>query len=411
MRYSGRRSVAWARSVRLLVWAAVCAGLVAAPVGGAAASPAGMSGAAAAPVQPAAAAAGLQLALPAPAGRLPIGVHSTFVTDPSRIDATTGKARALPVRVWYPARDTAAGLPARYLPAAVQQVVEQVVAAPSGTLDVDTHASADAPMRRHIRGVILVSPGFGNLVAFSTAQVIDLASRGFVLVTFDHPHDTYVVEQPDGTLVFSDGQTFELVEAAFAQRVLDTGVVLRHLSELVPQLRSETPVGMFGHSLGGATAAEAMLLYPRLRAGVDLDGTPFGRVVQEGLDEPFGIMISARQPGMEDPNMDAFISHLRGPHPFEELDIGHNGYTDFVVFNRQAALADPALGARLDAIFDTGVDTLAAGLEAVAAQRRFLGAFMRRYLEPCHHDADDAGHGVGGESRAGHLALSAGCSG
>ena len=116
--------------------------------------------------------------------------------------------------------------------------------------------------------------------------------------------------------------------------------------------------------------------------------------MQEGLDEPFGIMVSARQPGMEDPNLDAFISHLRGPHPFEQLDIAHNGFTDFVVFNPQATLADPALGARFEAILGAGVDSLAAGTQAVAAQRRFLSTFMRRYLGRCHDEATSAGHRI-----------------
>jgi pimeloyl-ACP methyl ester carboxylesterase len=332
----------------------------------------------------------LQLALPPPTGPFAIGVHSGFVADPSRVDPATGNPRALPVRVWYPARAAAApaASPARYLAPAIQQVAEQVVGVPPGTLDVGTHAWTDAPMRRHIRGVILVSPGFGNLVAFSTAQVIDLASRGWVLVTVDHPHDTYVVEQPDGTLIFSDGETPADVERGFAHRVLDVGVVLDHLPQLVPQLTPRTPVGMFGHSLGGAAAAEAMLLHPQLRAGVDLDGTPRGRVVQEGLEKPFGIMVSREhdRPGMEDPNLAALISHLRGPRPFEQLDVAHNGFTDFVVLNPQATLADPALGARLESIFETGAGDLAAGRAALDAQRRFLRAFMQRHLPACEAD-------------------------
>ena len=44
---------------------------------------------------------------------------------------------------------------------------------------------------------------------------------------------------------------------------------------------------MFGHSLGGATAAAAMLEDQRIKAGVNLDGTLFGPVVNAGLDRPF----------------------------------------------------------------------------------------------------------------------------
>jgi len=129
-----------------------------------------------------------------------------------------------------------------------------------------------------------------------------------------------------------------------------------------------------------------MLRYPRLRAGVGLDSPPypFGRVLHEGLDQPFGIMRSdVRDPGWED-RFELFIANLRGPHPVRRLDIGHNGFTDLVVFVPQAKLVDPALGARLEAIFGPVADSLAAGTAALAAQRRFLAGFMRRYLRPCH---------------------------
>ena len=392
MRRSTSRSGPHARPVRLLVLALACASLLVSMFGAGTASGTGWRASDSVAGQQTTAAE-LRLTLPPPTGPYPVGIRSSFLADPSRIDSTTGKPRTLPIRVWYPAREAEGGPHARYLSPPVQQVVEQAVGVPAGLLDVDTHASSDAPMRRHVRGVILVSPGFGNLVAFSTAQVIDLASRGWVLVTFDHPHDTFVVEQPDGTLVFSDGETEAHVELAFAQRVLDVGVVLRHLSELVPHLEHHGPVGMFGHSLGGAAAAEAMLLNPRLDAGVNLDGTPRGRVVQEGLDEPFGIMVSNVRDvmGIEDINMNTFISHLRGPHPFEQLDIGHNGFTDFAVFNPQATRVDTALGARLEAVIAAGVDSVAAGEAAIAAQRRFLSDFMARYLGRCHERAVGAG--------------------
>ena len=89
--------------------------------------------------------------------------------------------------------------------------------------------AADARMRRHVKGVILVSAGLGEPVALQTAQVIELASRGWVLVTFDHPHDTFVVEQPDGSwhygFLFSPaltvgGGTAEVQRNIIAERVL-----------------------------------------------------------------------------------------------------------------------------------------------------------------------------------------------
>ena len=52
-------------------------------------------------------------------------------------------------------------------------------------------------------------------------------------------------------------------------------------------------VGMFGFSLGGATAAAAMLVDPRLRAGVDLDGSIYGPVARLGLARPFLLMLAS----------------------------------------------------------------------------------------------------------------------
>jgi hypothetical protein len=327
------------------------------------------------------------LSLPAPTGPWPVGVRSGFLADPTRIDPATGRPRTLPIRVWYPARRATARRPAPYFSAAVQRVVEPAFNLPSGTFDVDTHAAADAPMRRDIKGVILVSPGQGEPVALQTGLVIELASQGWVLVTLDHPHETFVVEQPDGTLIFADpDRSPQTAEADVERRVLDVGVVLGQLATLLGRRAHALPVGMFGFSLGGTTAAEALLRYPRLRAAVDLDGRALGRVVQEGLDEPLGLMVDRH--GLDQiPLLALLVSRLRGPHPLQQLDVEHHGFTDFVVLNPEATLADPALGAGLEAGFVTGVDTLAAGTAALSAQRRFLTTFMDRYLSNCpHHD-------------------------
>jgi predicted dienelactone hydrolase len=45
--------------------------------------------------------------------------------------------------------------------------------------------------------------------------------------------------------------------------------------------------GAFGHSFGGAVAAQVCYLDPRIRAALDLDGSLFGEVQREGLHKPF----------------------------------------------------------------------------------------------------------------------------
>jgi pimeloyl-ACP methyl ester carboxylesterase len=51
-------------------------------------------------------------------------------------------------------------------------------------------------------------------------------------------------------------------------------------------------VGVFGHSFGGAAAAQFCHDDSRCKAGIDLDGAPFGSVIQEGLHQPFLFVLS-----------------------------------------------------------------------------------------------------------------------
>jgi len=53
-----------------------------------------------------------------------------------------------------------------------------------------------------------------------------------------------------------------------------------------------TRVGVFGHSFGGATAAQFCHDDHRCKAGIDIDGAPFGSVVREGLRQPFMFILS-----------------------------------------------------------------------------------------------------------------------
>jgi pimeloyl-ACP methyl ester carboxylesterase len=322
-------------------------------------------------------------------------VRSAFVLDPARTEPVTGGPRALPVRVWYPAKRSR-GPVAPYTSAPVQAAIEGFLGAPTGLFDVDTHATVDAPARRHVRGVLLVSPGFLNVVAFYTGLIAELASRGYVLVAFDHPHDGLLVEQPDGSLIGSD---FLDDEAAFQARLLDVGVVLATLRELVPQARRRTPIGIFGHSNGGATAGEAMLQHPEIGAGVNLDGfIPGGSIMPgdlltEGLDRPFGLMLSTDQRPEGLREIEIFLSNMRAPHPVRSLAIRHQGYSDFVVFNPQIQRIDPALASFIEETIPipTGtLDSLRAGRRALERQREFLVRFFNRYLGKKRAEEEDS---------------------
>lgn len=344
---------------------------------------------------------GVGLSIPRPTGRHPVGVRSTFVLDPARTEPRTGGPRAIPVRVWYPARHRQ-GSSAPYFSAAVQAAIEQGVGVPAGLFDIDTHAMLDASARRHVRGVLLFTGGFAVPVALYTGLISELASRGYAVVAFDHPHETFVVEQPDGSLIPSDladdagpGRDCSSSPSAcpvFEARLGDIGVVLGAIDDLIQGARPRTPIGIFGHSNGGAAAAVAIRRHPQIRAGVNLDGFVPPELITAGLDRPFGLMSGLDQPPEELRDIEIFLSNMRAPHRVRSLDIRHYGFSDFVVFNPQAQRADPALGSALEAMFPTGtLDSLRAGRRALTQQRRFLVRFFDQYLETKRGSAAGAG--------------------
>ncbi|HEV7810875.1 MAG TPA: alpha/beta fold hydrolase [Candidatus Limnocylindrales bacterium] len=297
--------------------------------------------------------------------------------DSSRIDPTTHQARALPIRIWYPARHRGGGRRAHYLSPAIEAAIESSLGLPSGLFDVNTHAVANARPRSSIRGIVLMTPGWGLPVATLTGITIDLASRGYVVVTVDHPHDALLVEAPDGTLISNSLDA----AASFDAQLVDLRLVLDALPRLVPQARRSTPIGVVGHSIGGAAAAELMLVDRRVQVGINLDGSSRGGVVKAGLDAPFGMMLDRDHDLDTAVGTKEFLSNLRGPHRVKRLDVLHLGFTDFVVFNPEATGADPLSGAILEFNDPTGTASdLSAGRGALKAERRFVASFLDCYL-------------------------------
>ena len=167
----------------------------------------------------------------------------------------------------------------------------------------------------------------------------------------------------------------------FEARLRDIGVVLGALEALVPVVRERTPVGILGHSNGGAAAAVAIGRHPQIRAGVNLDGFIPPELITAGLDRPFGLMVGLDARPEELRDIEVFLSNMRAAHRERTLDIHHYGFSDFVVFNPQVQRADPALGMAFEASYFTGtLDSLQAGRRALRQQRQFLAQFFDRYV-------------------------------
>ena len=315
--------------------------------------------------QPAAAPAmtgqSLRPVLPVPTGHHRVGVVPLHLIDHTRPDpwVPTQPVRELMVSLWYPAQRVHGYPLASWLPPAAWARFGQDFGVPPGVLQVPlTHGAVGAPVDRDRGGrpVVLYSPGLGGYRDSGTVLVEELVSRGYIVVTIDHTYEAGAVEFPGGRVETPamPPQTPEVVEQAVAVRVADTRFVLDSLAALnaganpdaehrkLPSgLRGAlrlSSVGMYGHSLGGATAAAAMLEDQRIKVGVNLDGSLFGPVVNAGLDRPFMLVASQGHGRDNDETWAKFWANLLGWRLNLQLTgSAHNSFTDFQVLVPQTA--------------------------------------------------------------------------
>jgi hypothetical protein len=138
-------------------------------------------------------------------------------------------------------------------------------------------------------------------------QVEHLVSNGFVVVGVDHPYGSAITLFADGRILreipdqgedYSSEESFQAFlragEKRVSIRVQEVQSVIDALSEWNNRKRDHFEgrfdldhLGVFGHSLGGAVAAEACRVDRRLRAGANLDGMLFGQSAVEGTTAPF----------------------------------------------------------------------------------------------------------------------------
>jgi pimeloyl-ACP methyl ester carboxylesterase len=70
-------------------------------------------------------------------------------------------------------------------------------------------------------------------------------------------------------------------------------------------------LGMFGHSFGGAQALQFCHDDVRCKAGIDIDGAPYGSVAQEGLKQPFMFLLSDHSRETSDPASQQILANLQ----------------------------------------------------------------------------------------------------
>jgi len=300
--------------------------------------------------------------LPTPTGSWKVGRATYAWTDDSRLNPyalVPGTKQELAVWIWYPAAPTPSNKTSDHVPPYWSRALAQHEGFILGKLlsrdltRVETHSSSDADVspQQAMYPVVILRAGGGALSSDYTSIAEDLASHGYVVVSFDAPYRTVITAFPDGRVATrTAGGDFENMPYSAAQHLANQvmGVWIADVKftlDKLQQLNADDPTGRFkgkfdmekvgivGHSLGGATAAQFCHDDTRCKAGIDIDGMPFGSVIQDGLHQPFFFIMSdhSRESGPEartvENNIESIYNKLPEGKRWQVSIIGANHFS------------------------------------------------------------------------------------
>jgi pimeloyl-ACP methyl ester carboxylesterase len=284
--------------------------------------------------------------LPTSSGPYKVGRTTYIWRDETRDNPyapVAGTRQDLAVWIWYPATPTSSNHKSEYLPRYWIRALEQhegFILAKLLSRDltrVETHSWTDAEVssEQAMYPVIILRSGGGALSSDFTTLAEDLSSHGYIVVSLDAPYRTVITAFPDGRVATrASGRDFDRMLPSPATEHLATQLMsvwindLKFVLDQLLELNKNDPTGRFkgkfdmrkvgiaGHSLGGATAAQFCHDDPRCAAGIDIDGMPFGSVIQDGLHQPFLFLMSdhSRESGSEpqtvERNIESIYEHI-----------------------------------------------------------------------------------------------------
>jgi predicted dienelactone hydrolase len=345
--------------------------------------------------------------LPAPTGPFAVGRTTTVWSDAGQADPLApqpGTKRELFVWIWYPAAPRQPSQTvADYLPVSWRTAVEHqwglMKFLGRDLSRVHAHSIRDGELSPQQRAypVILMRAGLAGLVTGYTSLAEDLASHGYVVVGFDAPYRSSVVVFPDGRVIARTPQNdADLVSGSELEQLAtklvqtwsaDMGFALDQPERLNTSDSSGKflgrldmqRVGVFGHSLGGATALQFCHDDSRCKACIDVDGIPFGSVTRKGVAKPVMFLMSDHRSDSNDAetaiaqrNFGSLFARLPGDRRLEITIRGANHY----MFSDDAVLRSPMLMRLLRTLGIVGID----GRRQLAVAAHFIHTFLDVHL-------------------------------
>ncbi|MEO8397052.1 MAG: hypothetical protein ABI700_28920 [Chloroflexota bacterium] len=224
-----------------------------------------------------------------------------------------------------------------------QQAVAKQVGVPYFLLNITTHTYENQPVASGKFPLLIFSPGFGGVADFYTSLVEEVASHGYIVAALAHPYSLGLVEFPDGRIIAATDLVTQLNEAnrektaaiwaGDAEFALDTLEKLNGSDPLLAGHLDLDHMGAFGHSFGGATAAEIAHDDPRVLAAINMDGTMFGDAAKSGLTKPFMMMQSDMS--TDNPSDEELVAQGTTRQQYDQATADYNRSVEIALQNAQ----------------------------------------------------------------------------
>ncbi|MFE5588568.1 alpha/beta hydrolase family protein [Kitasatospora sp. NPDC056531] len=317
--------------------------------------------------------------LPAPTGPYAAGEEVIHLTDASRLDpwVPSSGPRQLAVTMVYPAVP-GTGTPAPYMTlgeaAGVLQRQKVPVSSgitPQSLSNVATHAFDGARPQHGKHPLVVLSPAYENPRMTLTSLATELASHGYVVALVGH---TYEDNGETLACVICDAPPGLDFKAVTASRARDLSFVIDQLTHgnsawRLAHLIDKHRIGMAGHSLGGAATAATMTADPRVRAGVNMDGSFQPDLKPGQINRPFlmlGVAASNHLAGGEwEPDWAALSGYKKW---LTVTGADHFGFADLEVLQDEAGFPPRPLPAE----------------RGVEITREYVTAFFDQTLKRIH---------------------------
>jgi predicted dienelactone hydrolase len=257
---------------------------------------------------------------PEPTGDYAVGQLAYAFTDAARDEIFTedeDDQRQIVVTIYYPAEPDDEAELAPYIPeAAMRDFANGIGIPPMIFAMFAANSYIAAPAAEGEFPVLLFSPGFGTPTVLYTSLLQEVASHGYIVANISHTYSVGATIFPDDQVIIgneagSDISTDERRDTIFAVWVADQAFVLEQLETL----NADDPIlagtmdferiGSFGHSFGGAAAAEIAYEDPRIDAAINMDGSQWGEVAERGVEQPLMLMKSTENPIPTDEELEA----------------------------------------------------------------------------------------------------------